>query len=195
MKNQVRYYIFIQYIAIACTIPGSTPSNDNHTETTNIEREKIWKSQDRRIQTGAFAPKILLPTLFFSEEKNIDSIQKVPHIVLFWASWCGDCQEETSNIQNFQSKHPDIEWITISLDNEALKAQNYIRKYNLKGIHLFDGRDWRGDACTDYAVALHGIPYIIYIDGQGKILWTGGQIKELQQTLDKHVKTRTNTTT
>ena len=147
---------------------------------------EVWQQCDRRIQPGAIAPNILMPLLFRSSSSNADSILAARHVLLFWASWCGDCKAMTDSVRSFQQCHSDIPWVTVSLDYEASKAREYIREHHLQGLHFFDGRDWRGDACTDYAVALHGIPYIIYIDDSGRIRWTGSSMQQLEDVSAAH---------
>lgn len=167
----------------SCTYSGRMPNDNAHDIPTDryASKKEEWQASDRLIKPGAFAPLINLPSLFGS--KKVDCNPSKQHIVLFWASWCSDCKEEMPNILNFQQKHPEIPWITISLDNEATKAREYIYQRKLEGTHLFDGRDWRGDACTDYAVGLHGIPYIILIDSIGKIKATCGNVSDLEKGL------------
>ncbi len=144
----------------------------------------MWRQSDRRIQTGSYAPSIHLPKLFPGDKTNLDSLQHEEHILLFWASWCSDCHQEMPGITSIQQKFPSIAWITVSFDNEAYKAQNYIHQKKLSGTHLFDARNWKGPASEDYAVPLHGIPYIIYVGKDGKIRWCGGKAKELEERLN-----------
>ena len=176
--------LFMAVTVYSCTQPGKMPAVQQETDHPSKEREEIWRQSDQRIQVGNFAPDILLPKLFPGDKTDLESLQRKEHILLFWASWCDDCQREMPDLLAIQQKYPAITWISISFDNEVQKAQNYIRKHKLNGIHLFDARNWRGSASEDYAVPLHGIPYIIYVDEYGKIRWHGGTAKELEESLD-----------
>ena len=175
---------FMVLIAFSCTQPAKMPVIPQETDHPTIDREEIWRQSDRRIQVGSYAPKIHLPQLFPGDKINLDSLQNKEHILLFWASWCDDCQREMPKLIAIQQKYPTISWISISFDNESQKAQHYIRKHKLNGTHLFDARNWKGPASEDYAVPLHGIPYIIHVGGNGKIRWCGGTAKELEKSLN-----------
>lgn len=176
-------FLILTMILSACYGGGRTEPYTEDSNAVQVERRKDWQQSDRRIQPGSFAPVILLPPLFLTEKRTTASLSNTRRIVFFWAAWCSDCQEEMPAVIAFQRSHPEIEWIMVSLDNEADKAKAYIKDKNLQGLHLFDGRDWRGDACTDYAVPLHGIPYFILVDTDSRIMATGGKISELEQSL------------
>lgn len=146
---------------------------------------------DRRLMPGTYAPLVRLPFLFPQGEnaqQGLDSINHQAHVILFWASWCSDCREETPALTALQREFPALPWLTVSLDNEAAKARQYTREHNLHGTHLFDGRDWRGTACEDYAVALHGIPYMVLVDREGKLAWSGQQADSLRQAILRQEK-------
>lgn len=175
-------------LIVSCRSNGRTESYDEELETSiQTDERELWQMQDRRIQPGCFAPKINMPLLFRGEQDKVSDTTR--HVVLFWASWCKDCKAETAAILEIQRSHPTLPWVTVSLDNEAAKAREYIHDKKVKGTHYFDGRDWRGEASTDFAVPLHGIPYIILIDKYGKIEWVGGEVSELKRFLDHHDST------
>lgn len=141
---------------------------------------------DRSLTPGTYAPLVRQPFLFAQgqdAEQRLDSINHAAHILLFWASWCSDCHEETPALLALQKDFPQLAWLTVSLDNEAAKARDYVWKNELSGMHLFDGRDWRGQACEDYAVALHGIPHMVLIDSQGRLAWSGQQTDSLRSAI------------
>lgn len=176
--------LLLVLFVISCTQPRKMPLTEQETDHSQIDNEELWRQSDRHIQVGGYAPIIQLPKLFPGDKTNLDSLQRKEHILLFWASWCDDCQREMPGLLAIQQKYPEIPWISISFDNEAQKAQNYIQEHDLNGTHLFDARNWRGPASEDYAVPLHGIPYIIYVGENGKIRWYGGTALELEESLD-----------
>lgn len=178
------WLIGMALLAAACTGGGRVPSSAPMTDHDMPDREQIWIRQKRLLTPGAYAPLIRLPFLFPKSDIDaqlLDSVNHVSHVVLFWASWCSDCREEIPSLVSLQKSLPSLPWLTVSLDNEAVKAQQYVWKSHLQGIHLFDGRDWRGEACTDYAVPLHGIPFMVLIDEEGKVVWSGSETDSLAQ--------------
>lgn len=171
-------------LSVSCTGGGRVPSSAVGSDHNLPDREQMWIQQNRLLAPGAYAPLIRLPFLFPESDTDaqlLDSVNHVSHVVLFWASWCSDCREEIPSLVSLQKIFSSLPWLTISLDNEAVKAQQYVWKSHLQGIHLFDGRDWRGEACTDYAVPLHGIPFMVLVDEEGKVVWSGADTDSLAQ--------------
>ena len=84
---------------------------------------------DRSLTPGTYAPLVRLPFLFAQGQdagQRLDSINHAAHILLFWASWCSDCHEETPALLALQKDFPQLAWLTVSLDNEATKARDYV---------------------------------------------------------------------
>lgn len=172
----------------ACTGNGRVQPSLQSTDHPMRPPQEEWELSDRRLMPGSYAPLVHLPFLFPQDadaSRQLDSIGHHAHVLLFWASWCSDCSEETPALVALQREFPQLPWLTVSLDNEATKAQQYIHAHKLSGIHLFDGRDWRGSACNDYAVALHGIPYMVLVDQNGKLSWAGQQADSLRMAVEQ----------
>lgn len=51
-------------------------------------------------------------------------------ILKFYADWCGPCKVLAKNLEVFKEKHPDIEVVSINVeDDEELSA-----KYNIRNV-------------------------------------------------------------
>lgn len=175
----------------SCTGGGRVQPSTEQTDHPTLSAQERWAMADRSLTPGTYAPLVRLPFLFAQgqdAEQRLDSINHTAHILLFWASWCSDCREETPALLALQKDFPQLAWLTVSLDNEATKARDYVWKNELSGMHLFDGRDWRGQACEDYAVALHGIPHMVLIDSQGRLAWSGQQTDSLRSAITHLLK-------
>ncbi len=171
-----------------CTGGERTPQNMTQSDHPMTSPQERWQQARSQLSTGAFAPFVRLPFLFPLQQDDantLDSVNHAAHVILFWASWCSDCREETPALVALQKEYPRLPWLTVSLDNEAEKARQYVWKNRIGGIHLFDGRNWRGEACTDYAVPLHGIPYMVLVDKEGKLYWTGQRTDSLRAVIEQ----------
>ena len=70
--------------------------------------------------------------------KNIINKHKGKKLLInVWASWCKDCVLGFPNLKAFQKKHPNVEYVFISIDRNLRQWKNAIKKYNLEGEHYY----------------------------------------------------------
>lgn len=142
---------------------------------------------------------VLLPFLLFSQPENgrqsIDFTLLNPQgkevslsdfrgkLVLldFWASWCGPCRRENPNVVEAYGKYKDSKFknakgfvvLSVSLDrSEAPWKQAIISDGLIWKSHVWDKKS---EVTQKYAVRT--IPYPFLIDGEGKIIAQGDQLR------------------
>ncbi len=89
-------------------------------------------------------------------------------LLVFFASWCPDCQAEMNTLQKFATTHPDIEIRGVSLDKDPQALQAFQQKYPLRWKVECDQKAW--DSPTVEAYAVRWIPTTYFISEQGKII-------------------------
>ena len=90
-------------------------------------------------------------------------LKNKPTLLVFWASWCGHCQQEVAVINQFYTKHPEFDIIGIQVDNGiANEIFKQVKYPNLDGAAngLLIMQQFGNDG--------GGIPYIVFVNKQGK---------------------------
>ena len=84
-----------------------------------------------------------------------------------WASWCKDCLEGLPSVKELQQKHPEVDFVYLSLDKTQKAWKKGIDRLEIKGDHYFMQSGWKGAMGT--FLDLDWIPRYMIIDQQGKI--------------------------
>ena len=96
-----------------------------------------------------------------------------PVILVFWASWCSDCQEELPFLLSAYAKYhkQGLEVLGVSMDypDSQAKLTAFMTAKKIMWPQIYDGKSWQGAIAKQYA--LDWIPTLILVDGTtGKIL-------------------------
>jgi thiol-disulfide isomerase/thioredoxin len=104
----------------------------NFTFITNNTQQTLLQATDNNINIAL--PNLEL-NLVNNQKINIHDIKSDNIIIHFWASWCGVCTNEFEDIVQFSKNHVNTTVITISIDDDQDKLQNFIsllkRKHDL----------------------------------------------------------------
>jgi thiol-disulfide isomerase/thioredoxin len=84
-----------------------------------------------------------------------------------WASWCKDCLEGLLSVKELQQKHPEVDFVYLSLDKTQKAWKKGIDRLEIKGDHYFMQSGWKGAMGT--FLDLDWIPRYMIIDKQGSI--------------------------
>ncbi|MDR4508321.1 MAG: TlpA family protein disulfide reductase [Candidatus Brocadiaceae bacterium] len=98
-------------------------------------------------------------------KKMVQAADEKVTVLCFWASWCKVCQKHIPELENVYWKYKgrDVEIIGVSLDDDAKKADEFIKK---KGISfpVVVAQDYEE---MRYIFQISKIPTLIYyLDGQ-----------------------------
>lgn len=102
-----------------------------------------------------------------------------------WASWCGHCRVEIPHLKMVQEKYGDrFNIIAVSWDKDEAEWRKAMKEENAPYLQLRAVKDENGqDVGTAYG--LHGIPFSLVIDGEGKIVTEEARAASLDLLLEK----------
>lgn len=139
------------------------------------------------LQPGEAAPAIEMNNMFDKPFKLQDQLDRNYFaIVNFWASWCPDCRKEIPELKRLVKKYYDygVCPISVSFDTDSAAWKGYIRKEELKWIHVSELKKWKHGTEIDKAYHVNWIPTTYLISPEGKIVKGTIHIEELETTID-----------
>lgn len=146
-------------------------------------------SSELKVKVGDAAPDFNLKDADGKEYKLADFKGKVV-LLDFWATWCGPCVKAMPSIQKISETFKDKAVAVIGVntwERKATAGPEFIKKKGYTYLNLLKGDD------LAKAYGISGIPTLILIDKEGKILHTAvgfgpGEEEELTKLINEKLK-------
>ncbi|MDO4550839.1 MAG: TlpA disulfide reductase family protein [Planctomycetia bacterium] len=135
---------------------------------------------------GAILPEIEGKNLDGSELDMSEYKGKV-WLLDFWATWCGPCVAEIPNVTKTYEKYHEkgFEVLSVSVDRDIKKLESFLEKKPLPWKCISD-KDTKvdGGLFSEFC-GVQGIPCMILIDKEGKVISTNARGAELDRLLEE----------
>jgi thiol-disulfide isomerase/thioredoxin len=117
------------------------------------------------------------------------SLQGKPALLMFWASWCGTCQQELPNVKALYERHKakGLQAVAIGFQDDEANIRGYVQAH--QATFTFPAAyDAQNRVSTLFRA--RGTPTFVLLDGQGGIalIHSGGGLLR-NPTLQKFVQT------
>ena len=107
----------------------------------------------------------------------------------FWASWCGPCRAAIPSVKKMHRQWGDrVNILSISLDTNKEAWQQAMQQEQMPWTQLLVPRE--SSKALTYAYQVRAIPYLMIIDGNGRILLTTHSADEAQAAIEGRVGLR-----
>ena len=108
-------------------------------------------------------------------------------LIDFWASWCGPCRKEIPNVKKICSEYKDkgLQVLGVSIDKDESKWRKAIEEEQLEYLQL-----WDPSMTTGKLYNYNGIPFIILIGPDGKILARQLRGEELRRKVSEYMDSK-----
>lgn len=129
----------------------------------------------------AKAPTFALPDLQGNEVRLETVLQEKPVLLVFWATWCPNCEAEVPELNELYKAHGDkAALLAASVQESRAKVASFAQS---KGIAYRVLLDEKGEVAGKYRV--HGVPTLFVIDRDGTIRYEGHEVGEARDALTK----------
>lgn len=191
--SPVAVYLFERYFVQDDTTPLSTLRKIlGQLKKVNPDKEFIM-SVDNRLkqmeagQVGKTVPDLQLKSKSKHDVRLRDTKHKYTAII-YWASWMPDQYGFLSNLSSLARTFSEkgVRFVSISVDTEIYKWEDFIREDSVACEHCCDGHAWDSPVVAKLGVT--SIPTYLLVDNKNKIVARGEELDELRKKLNELTK-------
>ena len=160
-----------------------------------MEKSEDAKILDRLPEVAAKARRLDLPGNFMelsgitAEGREFDwkSYRGSFVLVDFWATWCGPCVAEIPNVKKNLERYGEkgFKVVGVNLDQNRDEFDAFMEEAQLPWQNIVPDKNGKS-AMADY-YAISGIPTVILVDREGKVVSDNARGNELGRLLETHL--------
>ena len=142
------------------------------------------KAQRERLAEGKVAPEFSYPTPDGKKNLGPQDFKGKILVLDFWASWCGPCRQEIPHLKEAYKAYHDkgVEFFSVSIDKDGAAWRKAMKEENMPWEQAQAPKAGK-DVMKLYQFS--GIPYILVLDKEGKIVAKNLRGKALTDKLEE----------
>lgn len=147
-------------------------------------------AQDMPVSGNDAAPALNVADWVKGEPVKLeDGKGKQIYVVEFWATWCPPCRESIPHLTELQKKYKDEVTVIGITDEEAPLVKEFVAKMGDKmDYRIALDKDQETAKAFDKIAEMPGIPTAYVINKDGKVVWAGHPLGDLEDVLSKLTK-------
>ncbi|MEG2276834.1 MAG: TlpA disulfide reductase family protein [Odoribacter sp.] len=144
------------------------------------------KAQKERLAEGKVAPEFSFPTPDGKKSFGPQDFKGKILVLDFWASWCGPCRQEIPNLKKDYAEFSDkgVVFLSVSIDKDGADWRKAMKEENMPWTQVNAPKAGK-DVMKQYQFS--GIPYILVLDKEGRIVGKNLRGKKLTDKLTEMV--------
>lgn len=144
------------------------------------------KAQQERLAEGKVAPEFSYPDPSGKKSYGPQDFKGKILVLDFWASWCGPCRSEIPNLKKDYKEFSDkgVVFLSVSIDKDGAAWRKAMKEENMPWTQVNAPKAGK-DVMKLYQFS--GIPYILVLDKEGRIVGKNLRGQELTDKLNEMV--------
>lgn len=129
------------------------------------------RAQDVGLPIGTRPPAVKLQDINGHTVDLAQYIGKKPLLLEFWATWCPLCRALEPQLKTFQQKYGSkiqMFIVAVGVNQSVASIKRHLANHPVAGTVL-----WDGDGAAVRAFEAPGTSYIVMLDANGRVVYTG----------------------